>query len=121
MLVSFSRLFKGLALLMLLMVATSAVALIGVRAADASIFSHSRAQTNAQQTSSSFTFSMVPSPNITSCLPNAKGSVTITPGELNDLMKVSVTGLAPNTGYDFFVIQLPNKPFGISWYQSDLQ
>ena len=69
-----------------------------------------------------FTFKMVASPGIkTNCLPNAKGTVTITPNSLNDTMKVSVSGLAPSTGYDLFVIEVPNKPFGISWYQSDLQ
>lgn len=73
------------------------------------------------QKSNSFTFSLVPSPNITKCLAQAKGTVTIVPGSQNDLMTVSVSGLAPNTGYDLFVIQLPNKPFGISWYQSDLE
>lgn len=70
---------------------------------------------------SSFTFSMIPSPGIKACLPHASGSVTITPNSLNDTMKVSVSGLAPNTGYDLFVLEIPNKPFGIAWYQSDLQ
>jgi hypothetical protein len=73
------------------------------------------------QPSRSFTFKLVPSAGITSCLPKARGSVTITPGELNDRMEVSVSGLAPNTGYDLFVTQIPQKPFGIAWYQSDLQ
>jgi hypothetical protein len=35
-------------------------------------------------------------------------------------MKVSVSGLAPSTGYDLFIIQTPGAPFGISWYQSDV-
>lgn len=29
--------------------------------------------------------------------------------------------LAPNAGYDLFVTQLPDAPFGVAWYQSDLQ
>jgi hypothetical protein len=28
----------------------------------------------------------------------------ITPGSLNDTMKVSVSGLAPSTGYDLFIL-----------------
>jgi hypothetical protein len=68
-----------------------------------------------------FSFAMVPSPGIKACLHNAAGSVTITPGSLNDEMKVKVSGLAANTGYDLFVTEIPNKPFGISWYQSDLE
>ena len=123
--ISFSRLFKGLSLLALSMVALSAIVLMGAHAAGASSLSNSidQANTNANaQPNAVFTFSMVPSStSISACLPKAKGTVTITPGSLNDLMKVSVSGLAPNTGYDLFVIQLPNKPFGVSWYQSDLQ
>lgn len=77
-------------------------------------------KTNAPA-SKPFTFQLVASPGISACLPHAKGSVTITPNSLNDVMKVSVSGLPANTGFDLFVIQLPNKPFGIAWYQSDLQ
>src|SRR5262249_49687409 len=29
--------------------------------------------------------------------------------------------LPPRTDFDFFVIQVPNAPFGVSWYQGDLQ
>jgi hypothetical protein len=36
-------------------------------------------------------------------------------------MKVKVWGLPPNTGFDLFVIQVPNAPFGLSWYQGDIQ
>jgi hypothetical protein len=71
--------------------------------------------------SSPFTFKLVASSGISACLPLAKGSVTITPNSLNDKMKVSVSGLPANTGFDLFVIEIPNKPFGIAWYQSDLQ
>src|SRR6266566_6625149 len=122
---SFSRLFKGLSLLALTMFVLSALVLISARAAGASSLSDSLDQANSNanaQLATPFTFSMVSSStNISACLPHAAGTVTITPGSLNDLMKVSVSGLAPNTGYDFFVIQLPKAPFGVSWYQSDLQ
>jgi hypothetical protein len=36
-------------------------------------------------------------------------------------MKVRVKGLPPNTEFDFFVIQVPNTPFGLSWYQGDIE
>jgi hypothetical protein len=69
-----------------------------------------------------FEFNMVPSSAaIGACLPQASGEVTIETGDLNDKMEVEVSGLAPNTGYDLFVIEVPHGPFGISWYQSDLQ
>jgi hypothetical protein len=36
-------------------------------------------------------------------------------------MKVDVSGLPPNTDFDFFVIQVPRAPFGMSWYQGDIE
>lgn len=36
-------------------------------------------------------------------------------------MTVSVHGLPAKTGFDLFVIQTPNKPFGVAWYQTELQ
>ena len=36
-------------------------------------------------------------------------------------MDVSVHGLPPQTGFDLFVIRLPNAPFGLSWYQGDIE
>ncbi len=67
-----------------------------------------------------FSFALQASPGISACLPHASGRVTITPGKLNDTMRVSVRGLPARTGFDLFVIETPNKPFGVSWYQSDL-
>ncbi len=121
--ISLSRLFKGLSLVALMMFVLSALVLMGAKAAGASSLSDSLSQSNSKANAplGTFTFHLVPSPNIAACLPKAKGTVTITPNSLNDTMKVNVSGLAPNTGYDLFVIQLPNKPFGVSWYQSDLQ
>lgn len=114
-------LFKGW-----LFAAFSLVALMILSACsiDPSQFAYSLSTANQHTTrnsSASFSFKMVPSPGIRACLPNAQASVTITPNSLNDVMTVNATGLAPNTGYDLFVIEIPNKPFGISWYQSDLQ
>ncbi len=36
-------------------------------------------------------------------------------------MHVEVNGLPPKTDFDFFVIQGPGKPFGLSWYQGDIE
>ena len=73
-------------------------------------------------TASSFSFGLRPSSSaISACLSKAGGHVTITPGKLNDTMKVSLHGMPPNTGFDLFVIQQPTAPFGVSWYQSDIQ
>src|SRR5260370_16800190 len=121
--ISMSRLFKGLSLLALTMFVLSALVLMSAKAAGDLSCSNYMEQSNSKANAplSTFTFSLVPSPNIAVCLPKAKGTVTITPNSLNDTMKVSVSGLAPSTGYDLFVIQLPNKPFGVAWYQSDLE
>ena len=76
----------------------------------------------APATAKSFSFALKPSSAaITACLPKASGHVTITPGTLNDTMKVSLSGMPANAGFDLFVIQQPTAPFGISWYQSDIQ
>jgi hypothetical protein len=62
----------------------------------------------------------VPSPNISACLPHATGRVTITTGSLNDTMTVSISGMPHGSGFDLFVIQQPQAPFGVAWYQSDV-
>lgn len=36
-------------------------------------------------------------------------------------MEVTVDNLPPKTNFDFFVIQAPNNPFGMSWYQGDIE
>ena len=73
--------------------------------------------TGARQ-SGAFTFRLVPSPGIKSCLPHAGGLVTITPGSQNDTMDVSISGMPRDADFDLFVIEQPNKPFGVSWYQT---
>lgn len=67
-----------------------------------------------------FTFGLVPSPGIKSCLPHAGGQIAIVPQGLNDLMLVQIHGMPANSDFDLFVIQTPNKPFGVSWYQTDV-
>ncbi len=68
-----------------------------------------------------FTFKMVPTGSTEACIPGAAGRVTITHSlELVENMHVEVTGLPKNTDFDFFVIQVPNAPFGLSWYMGDM-
>jgi hypothetical protein len=54
------------------------------------------------------------------CLPHAGGFATITPGSENDTMQVTIFGMPRDAGFDLFVIQQPLKPFGVSWYQTDV-
>ncbi|HTV31983.1 MAG TPA: hypothetical protein VME69_02615 [Methylocella sp.] len=67
-----------------------------------------------------FTFAMVPTLGIESCVP-ATGRVTIThTPQLEENMHVEVSGLPPNTDFDLFVIQSPTPNFGLSWYMGDM-
>jgi hypothetical protein len=91
-----------------------------VAAASALSFTAASAAPVASASSHPFTFAMVPSPGIASCLPHARGLVTIIPGSQNDLMEVTVSGMPSHAEFDLFVIEQPNKPFGVSWYQTDV-
>ena len=99
--------------------ATGAAALAVAVAAVAGVTSAAGSTTPA--VTSTFSFKLVPATGIAACLPAASGHVKITTGSLNDTMVVSVSGMPANTGFDLFVIQQPAKPFGISWYQTDIQ
>ena len=55
------------------------------------------------------------------CIPNARGRVAISSLGPIENMHLEVNGLPANTEFDAFVIQLPNAPFGLSWYQGDLK
>jgi hypothetical protein len=55
------------------------------------------------------------------CLAGAQGHVTIRSRGPVEVMKVKVEGLPAKTEFDLFVIQVPNTPFGVSWYQGDIE
>ena len=66
-------------------------------------------------------FPMAVSAGAKACLPHAAGLVTdVSVGPVEEL-KVQVAGLPKNTDFDFFVIQDPVAPFGLSWYQGDIE
>jgi hypothetical protein len=71
-----------------------------------------------------FAFDLVRSNGLTNspaAVPNAHGRVKIESVGPVEIMKVKVWGLPPNTDFDFFVIQVPNAPFGEAWYQGDIE
>lgn len=68
-----------------------------------------------------FEFPMVVSGGASTCLAKASARVTIHSLGPVETMHVLVTGLPPKTDFDFFVIQVPKSPFGMSWYQGDLE
>ncbi len=55
------------------------------------------------------------------CLPDAQARVVVQNEGPVEVMKVHATGLPKKTDFDLFVIQVPNAPFGIGWYQGDLE
>jgi len=55
------------------------------------------------------------------CLPDASAEVRVRSKGPVETMNVDVEGLPANTEFDFFVIQVPNKPFGLAWYQGDIE
>lgn len=70
-------------------------------------------------------FDMVRNPGLNAAfpnfLPNAQGRVKIESVGPVEIMDVTVFGLPPNTDFDFFVIQVPTAPFGLAWYQGDIE
>ena len=70
--------------------------------------------------STTFTFPLTVSPGAQGCLPDARGVVIDhTFGNVENL-QVIVFGLPPNTDFVLFVIQVPNAPFGLAWYNGDI-
>jgi hypothetical protein len=93
----------------------STSALVGILALGAMLPS-ARAETGKRPS-----FEMVVAGGAARCLPAARGRVRVTPLGSVERMDVHVSGLPPNTEFDFFVLQLPTAPFGLSWYQGDIE
>jgi hypothetical protein len=81
----------------------------------------SRNARNVSIQSDPVTFNMQVSGGAAACVPNATATVTITPTGPVEIMDVSVANLPPNNDFDFFVIQVPQAPFGVAWYQGDIE
>ena len=78
------------------------------------------AQTSANQ------FKMVRSQSAVAlgnkCLKGASADVKVTDaGQGNQNLDVTLNNAAKNTAFTVFVIQQPNSPFGVSWYQGDIE
>jgi hypothetical protein len=73
--------------------------------------------------SDAITFEVQRSPGIVKagCVPEAKGTIHVTSEGPVEVMEVELSGLPHDTDFDFFIIQLPNAPFGLSWYQGDVE
>jgi hypothetical protein len=70
--------------------------------------------------STTFTFPLTVSPGAKACLKDAEGVVIDhTFGNVENL-EVIVHNLPPNTDFVLFIIQVPNAPFGLAWYNGDI-
>jgi hypothetical protein len=65
-------------------------------------------------------FDMLPSAGAKTCLPNAKAHVKIKSLGPVEVMSVNLAGMPPNTAFDLFVLQKATAPFGVAWYQGDI-
>ncbi|WP_329047797.1 hypothetical protein OG738_36445 [Amycolatopsis sp. NBC_01488] len=79
--------------------------------------------TQADAADSSISFAMVRSGVAANanCLAAATAKVRVVTHGQNETMTLHAAGLPADTGFDLFITQVPNGPFGVSWYQSDLQ
>ncbi|MEV5719074.1 hypothetical protein AB0L41_34745 [Amycolatopsis mediterranei] len=79
--------------------------------------------TQAEAADSSISFAMVRSGVAAgaNCLAAATAKVRVVTHGQNETMTLRAAGLPADTGFDLFITQVPNGPFGVSWYQSDLQ
>ena len=105
------------------LVATVVVAVTAVVVSVGALGAYATPSQHQPNHGQSLTFSLVRSGAAVTanCLPHASGQVSIRSTGPVEIMRVSVQGLPPNTDFDFFVIQVPNAPFGLSWYQGDIE
>ena len=70
----------------------------------------------------STTFSLKVSAGAVACLSaNAGGRVTISDLGPVQNMHVEIFNMPPKTEFATFLIQVPKSPFGLSWYQGDIE
>jgi len=74
-----------------------------------------------QAAKTSISFPMIVSAGARTCLPNAVGHVIDASLGPTEELTVVVSGLPANTDFDFFSIQVPNAPFGLAWYNGDIE
>ena len=96
-------------------VGASVLAAGGVTAARAST------TTAASHTNIAFTLQRSAASTTAGCLTGAGARVKVVHRGQVEEMTIDAAGLPKNTDFDVFITQLPNAPFGVSWYQGDLQ
>ena len=86
----------------------------------ASVAALASVQASAQSTTTTLVFPMTVSTGAKACLPDATATVVDHSFGDTENLEVVVAGLAPNTDFDFFIIQVPTAPFGAAWYMGDI-
>jgi hypothetical protein len=66
-------------------------------------------------------FDMVVSAGAATCLAHARAEVRVVDDGTAQDLYILARGLPPKTEFDFFVLQTPKAPFGMSWYQADVE
>ena len=66
-------------------------------------------------------FDMVVSAGAAGCLSHARAEVRLVDDGTAQDLYIQARGLPPKTDFDLFVLQTPKPPFGMSWYQADLE
>lgn len=75
----------------------------------------------AVATHAPLSFKLTVSGGAHTCLPNAHGLATISSvSSQAEKLHITVAGLPANSDFDVFLIQAPTAPFGLSWYQGDV-
>lgn len=67
------------------------------------------------------TFDLVTASGAAACVPNARGEVRLKSHGPNQELEINVSGLPAHNTFTVFVLQVPHSPFGLSWYQGDIE
>ena len=98
-------------------------AVLGVSAIAAGGITAAHADTAASTSHTTIAFPLQRSAASTTagCLIGAGAKVKVVHRGQVEEMTIDAAGLPKNTDFDVFITQLPNAPFGVSWYQGDLE
>ena len=77
-------------------------------------------QAYAEEPVTTITFPLTVSPGAKNCLPKAEGTVKVHTLGVVETLDAVIEDLPPNTDFVIFNIQVPNKPFGLAWYNGDI-
>ena len=103
------------------LVSVAALALGGLGAVGVANAGHATQVRQHNHPDARFTMVRSTAAATTGCLPQARAKVKITKLEGAEQLDIHASGLLPKTEYDLFIIQVPDAPFGMSWYQGDLE